>query len=192
MQYLTVGKRDFVYDSFRGVEDTDENSLKPVGGVWLTQYNNQYYNEWVEFILDDPVLLVYKNKGSSIWKQPCSLVTLKESANIFNLANQNDLDYLKQRYPLPGDKFSYKAMSSIYDGIFVNMYSLLRDVKDKGTRERLYKFGVNSLNLFNLDCIDYYQSGFVLIDPFDFEFGCVEAPSYEISIDDTKKRILKK
>ena len=131
MQYLTVGKRDFVYDSFRGVEDTDENSLKPVGGVWLTQYNNQYYNEWVEFILDDPVLLVYKNKGSSIWKQPCSLVTLKESANIFNLANQNDLDYLKQRYPLPGDKFSYKAMSSIYDGIFVNMYSLLRDVKVK-------------------------------------------------------------
>ena len=70
------------------------------------------------------------------------------------------------------------------------MYGLLRDIDDEKLRTRIYKFGVNSLVLFNLDCIDYYQSGVVNIEPFDFECG-MELPFYEINCEHVKKRVLK-
>ena len=192
MEYLTVGTREIKQELFRSIEDTDANNLKPRGGIWLTKYNNAFYNEWVDFILDDPVVLFYKNRNNSIWKQPCSLVTLNDSANIFNLDTSEKLEYLRSNYPLDNNKFSYRDISSIYDGIFVDMYGLLREIKDDKTREQLYRFGVNSLILFNLECINFYKSGFVLIEPFDFESRVYETVSYEIKIEDIKKKILRK
>ena len=188
MKYLTVGTSEIKDELFRNIEDTEASNIKPRGGMWFTKYENEHYNEWVDYILEDPVALYYKSTGSSIWKQPCSLVTLKDSANILMLNNKEILDYLKANYPLADDKFSYEALSHIYDGIFVDMYKLMRNNGDM----RLYKFAVNSLILFNLDCIDYYQPGIVDIEPFDFEYGFCEAPIYNIKCEDTKKRILKK
>ena len=188
MKYLTVGTNEIVKDLFREVEDTESSSMKPRGGLWLTKYENEHYNEWVDYLLEDSVAFYYKSKGSSIWEQPCSLVTLRENANILELSDGNTLDSLKRKYYLNDDKFSYQELSHYYDGIFVDMYKLLHDVND----QRLYKFGVNSLILFNLDCIEYYQSGLVLIEPFDFEYNFCEAPIYEIKCDNVKKRILNK
>ena len=194
MKYLTVGTRDITEELFRDIEDATIDSLKPKGGLWLTVFDERYknYNEWVDFILDEPVILFYKNRHNSIWEQPCSLVTLKDSANIFYLNGKDSLDYLKLNYPLNGQKFSYQEISQIYDGIFIDMYGLLCEIKDLETRNKIFKFGVNSLILFNLSCIDYYQSGTVFIEPFDYEYGRSELTSYEIIYENTKKRILKK
>ena len=191
MKYLTVGTNEITRELFRNIEDTDASSMKPRGGLWLTKYENEYYNEWIDYLLEDSVTFYYKSKGSSIWEQPCSLVTLNESANILKLADNDTLNLLKKKYYLDDDKFSYQALSRNYDGVYVDMYNLLHDT-DLKTRDRLYKFGVNSLVLFNLDCIDYYQSGVVLIEPFDFEYGCEEMTSYVIQCDNVKKKILSK
>ena len=188
MKYLTVGTSEIENELFRNVEDTEPSNIKPKGGLWLTKYYSDRYNEWVDYILEDPVALYYKSRGNSIWEQPCSLVTLNDSANILMLDNKEIFEYLKKNYPLADDKFSYEAISHIYDGIYVDMYKLLHVVNDP----RLYKFAVNSLVLFNLDCIDYYQSGVVNIEPFDYECGFCEAPIYEIKCDDVKKKTLTK
>ena len=192
MKYLTVGTREITQELFRNVEDTEPNNIKPRGGLWLTKYHSEFYNEWVDFILDDPVILFYKNRQNSIWEQPCSLVTLNDSAKIFCLDSKQNLDYLRCTYPLDNDKFSYQAISNIYDGIYVDMYHLLCDIDDDETRKKIFKFGVNSLILFNLSCIDYYHPGTVYIEPFDYEAREYEAISYEIKCDDVKTRILKK
>lgn len=189
MKYLTVGTSEITRERFMNVEDREDDIIKPRGGLWLTKYHDNRYNEWVDYLLEDSIAFYYKSKGHSLWEQPCSLVTLNESANIYALKDSEGLNFLKKNYPLHSDKFSYEAISHNYDGIYVDVYKLLMEV-DSETRQRLYKFGVNSLILFNLDCIDYYQSGVVNIEPFDFEYDHCEAPLYEIKCEDVKKRIL--
>ncbi len=162
----------------------------------MTVYDERYpnYNEWVDYMLEDSNTFYFKSLNYSIWEQPCSLVALKEDANILVLDSREKLDRLRQKHPLANDKFSYEAISNMYDGIIVDMNKLLYNgdtVSDDKTRRQINRFGVNSLILFNLDCIDYYQSGVVSIEPFDFEYGYNEGTSYTINIEDTKKKILK-
>jgi hypothetical protein len=192
MQYLTVGTREITSEAFTCVEDTDIRNIKPRGGIWLTRYQGENYNEWIDFIIDDPVIFYYKSRDYSLWEQPCSLVTLKDDAEIFNLCHRNDLEYLLNNYPIDKYKFSYKKMSMTYDGIYIDMYSLLREVKDDELRQRIYKFGVNTLILFNIECIDYYEPGTVSITPFDYEYGACEFPEYKINIKKEKKKVLNK
>lgn len=194
MKYLTVGTSEITRDLFKKVEDTEATNMKPRGGLWFTKYDESYsnYNEWVDYIIENPTVLYYKSKGHSIWQQPCSLVTLKEPAKLFYLNSKDSLNHLRNNYPLEDRKFSYEAISQVYDGLFVDMYGLLSDIEDDETRSRIYKFGVDSLVLFNLDCIDYYQSGVVLIEPYDFEYAKYEGTTYEIKYDNVKKRILEK
>ena len=192
MQYLTVGISDVRDDLFKPVEDTD--GIKPRRGIWLTKFDPRYknYNEWVDFLLDNPVTFFYKNKGTSIWEQPCSIVTLKEDAKIFQLDSKESFQYLVENYPYNDHMFSYQKMSQDYDGIFVKILGLLSDITDGKLREQIFKFAVDSLILFNVSCIDYYQSGVVSIEPFDYEYGEAEMTSYEIKYDDVKKKIRKK
>ena len=187
MQYLTVGTSEIREDLFCKIEDT--GTIKPKGGLWLTIYDPRYknYNAWVDFILDDPITFFYKNRGTSIWEQPCSVVTLKEDARIFELDSQESLTLLNEKYA-----GSYDLLSKDYDGMFVHMLGLIGDVNDARLREQVLRFGVDSLVLFNLSCIDYYQSGIVAIEPFDYEYGAVEMTSYEIKYEDAKKKIRKK
>jgi len=198
MHYLTVGTSEITRDLFRKVENAAGDNMKPRGGLWLTIYNELYddYNEWVDYLLEDSTAFYYKSRNYngqnySMWNQPCSLVTLKDDANIYVLDSKEKLDSLREKHPIADGKFSYIDMSQIYDGIFVDMNKLLCSVSDGAMRSKICKFGVNSLVLFNLDCIDYYQSGVVSITPFDFEYAAYEGTQYKIKIDDTKKKILK-
>ena len=50
MQYLTVGTREIKRELFREIEDTENTNIKPRGGLWLTKYENEHYNEWVDYI----------------------------------------------------------------------------------------------------------------------------------------------
>ena len=96
-----------------------------------------------------------------------------------------------QRYMINNDAFSYVKMSSHYDGIYIDMYKLLFQASGNDISAKIYKFGVNSLVLFNARPIDYYQSGRVLIEPYDFEYNYHDGTTYEIKIDNEKKKILK-
>ena len=130
------------------------------------------------------VTFFYKNRGTSIWEQPCSVVTLTENARIFKLDGQESLTHLNEKYA-----WSYDLLSKDYDGMFVHVLGLIGDVSDAKLREQILRFGVDSLILFNLSCIDYYQSGIVAIEPFDYEYGDLEMTSYEIKYDNTKRRV---
>ena len=67
---------------------------------------------------------------------------------------------------------------------------LYQNYKDKVSKMRSAFIG-NSLILFNLNCVDYYNSGKICVSPFDYE-GDERPGSYEIKLDSVKKRILKK
>lgn len=189
MKYLTVGTREIKRQLFKEIEDVD-GSIKPRGGLWLTEYNELHrnYNDWVDFLIYNPVVFFYKSRNYNMWAQPCSLVTLKEDANIFYLQSKENLDYLIRNYPRQ-NSFSYQDICHIYDGIFVDMFKLIREIDDYQLCRQICKFDVNTLVLFNLDCIDYYQPGIVMIKPFDYEYGDCEELYYEINIESKKYQI---
>ena len=193
MKYLTVGTRKISYELFSPVMDVCEQ-IKPIGGLWLTEYNEAHknYNVWVEYLINNPQVLFYMSRNYSMWENPCSLVTLKDNTNIFYLKNKEDLKYLIVNYPHNNGNFSYQQISNIYDGIFIDMYKLLNQVSNYELCRQLFKFSVNSLILFNLDCIDYYQPGIVSIEPFNYECDECEIQNYEINIENVKKKILRK
>ena len=190
MKYLTVGTRKITKELFRPVEDVN-GSIKPRGGLWLTEYNELYnsYNDWVDFLINNSVVFFYKSRKYSMWEQPCSLVTLKANANIFYLQSRENLDYLINNYSLD-NKFSYQEISHIYDGVFINMFKLIQEIDNYQLCKQLFSFDVNSLILFNLDCIDYYQKGTVNIEPFDYEYGDSELSHYEINIENERCQVV--
>lgn len=188
MKYLTVGTNEIREDLFRNIEDTE--SIKPRGGLWLTEYdeNIKDYNRWVDFILMHPNVLFYKTKDSSPWIQPCSIVSLGDDTKLFSLDSVEKLEYLMRHYPLVGERFSYQDLSKDYDGIYVD----LGRFSDSKKMNDFSSFGVSSFILFHLKCIDYYQAGNVIIEPFDFEDGLNFDRYYQIEYSNVKKKILKK
>ena len=198
MKYLTVGTDEIRRDLFRNVETTElADSMKPAGGMWFSEYNKSGSNEWVRFMMNHIYIWFYKNNNIRVngyvdpFAKPCSLVSLKNDVHLYTLHNSQSLDYLMKYFPANG-KFSYEELSKYYDGIYVDLNRLfsLKDY-DNDILKKFSSFGISSLVLFNLDCIDYYNSGKVILEPFDYEVG--ERPqNYEIKIDDTKKKILKR
>lgn len=193
MKYLTVGTDKIEKRKFIPISDNDNQILKPNGGMWFTKYYEEYknYNEWVDFIIDNPNLLFYKSNGIDIWHQPCSVISLNNNTNMFTLDSFDNWLYLLKEFSYNQDKFSYQKLSKEFDCIYVDIKEMISDIKDEKVFKFIRQFGVNSLLLFNLDCIDYYQSGKVSISPFDLEYHEYEDISYEIEIGDIKKRILK-
>lgn len=191
MEYLTVGTSEIKRDLFVPIKDGDEPSIKPTGGIWLTKYDSQYenYNEWVDYLIDNPDVLFYKSLAYDIWKQPCSLVKLNDDSKIFSLENTDGFEYLINTFKKDSDYFSYEIMSQHYDGIYIDILKMMRNDKYKKQFQLARELCVSSLILFNLDCIDYYQSGHVLITPFDLEYGAYETPNYEIICKKTRKRV---
>ena len=191
MEYLTVGTNEIKKELFIPIKDNEVNIYKPKGGLWLTEYNEKYknYNAWVDYLIDNPDIFFYKNREVDIWKQPCSLVTLKENANIFMLENNTDYPYLMNNFPLDDKKFSYELLAKKCDGIYVDTLNLLKNTNEKNILRMIMQFGVSSLILFNIDCINYYRSGYVLIEPFDFEYYMYESAEYEINYEKVKKKI---
>ena len=195
MKYLTVGTKNINFDLFRDVQDTNErNSMKPAGGLWLTEYNEdiQNYNHWVDFMVGHPYILFYKNKSGSPWRQDCSVVTLKENSNLFYLDSKEKLEYLVSRYPFQDGKFSYPELSRDYDGVYVDLGNLFHASTDYDIFKKFSSFGVSSLILFHLGCIDFYYPGEVLIEPFDYENNMNFDRFYEIKYDKNKKKVLKR
>ena len=194
MKYLTVGTDEIREDLLKRVEDTDlRSSMKPRGGLWLTEFDENLvnFNRWVDFMMLRPNILFHKNRGSNPFIQPCSIVTLNDDTNLYVLHNRESLDYLMKCFPYDG-KFSYEDLSHYYDGIYVDLGGLYHSDYDKNVLSKFSSFDVNSLILFDLGCIDYYQSGSVVIEPFDPDDSYSHDRYYEINYNKEKKKVLKR
>lgn len=188
-KYLSVGTNLIKNELFREIQDSSKSgSIKPSGGFWLTEFNKDFpkYNSWVDYILYIyPYVLFYKTNGNNPFKQKCVLVTLKDCANIYNLSNLQEYNYLLDNYSV-NEEISFRKLSDDYDGVYVDLSSLLKCLDSKDYA-KVRSFGVNTLLLFNLGCIDYYHPGIVDIAEFDYEY--IEYTSfidYEIKLDSKK------
>ena len=205
MKYFNFGINEIREDKFNPIDNSKAiDDIKPIGGLWATKHNEEYkdFNKWIDFILYyNKHLFFYKyNKADGLvnWHQPCSLITLTDKANLFNLTDIDKYNYLLKKYPYDNNRFSYKDLSKNYDGLYIEPNRIENSKLDDNTKKKINKFGLDSLVLFNLDCIDYYQKGIVSIEPFeyecDFDASCcgLDEPQYEINISNEKKKILKR
>lgn len=192
-KYLTVGTDEIRRNLFVPVSDVNAHSeVKPSGGLWLTDFDTNIpnYNNWVNHLLYSKMsVFFYKNRNSNPFKQPCCVVTLKEDANIFQLKSREGYQFLLDKFPNGKGGFSYERISEKYDGIYVDLTHFLYSM-DIDEARKFYSFDVNTLILFNCDCIDHYYSGVVDIVPFDpTEVWAIEWFDYVIKWDGEKRYV---
>ena len=203
MQYLTIGTDEITEEKFRAIQDR-KDSIKPTGGLWLTEYKNEKYNSWVNFLLEP------KNENSNIYTYkyykyygynvPCVLVSLKDDSNIFFLDKINKLKYLMENYKSDDNIFTFEGLSKKYDGIFIRPYEMIDKKVDWEISKKFFTFCVDTLLLFNLNCIDFYQKGNVDIVSFfpednleNPDYGCdSDEPRYTIKFKESKEKVLKR
>lgn len=187
MKYLSIGTTQIFKDLMLDIKNQD--NAKFSGGIWATEQNEKFdnYNPWIDYILSNPHILFHKNLISN-GELSGVLITLKSNAKIFNLIKRNDLEFLKQKYSNGNGWINFELLSQDYDGIYINLFSLQRELEDRDL-EGIRTFAVNSLNIFNIDAISYYQEIKVIIDK-ELIFNRYEIPNYKIIVDDNKKTIL--
>lgn len=185
--YLSVGTNQILEDLHQPIKN---GKPKPSGGLWATIYDKNYpnYNPWIEFLSITPHVLFYKRSKSNPFLIPAVLITLKDSARIFTLKNNSQLEFLKKYYPTSDNWIDFENLSKDYDGIFIDLASIYHDV-DTIDKCQLAEFAVSSLIVFNLDCIKHYQKATVDIEPFDYEYEH-EFSIYQIIIEDELQDIM--
>ena len=188
MQYLTVGTDEIYQSKFRPVGNRTD-SIKPTGGLWLTKYYNRCNNDWVNYLLENPDTLYSKTDGEDIYVQPCSLVTLKDNSFIYMLRDDISYRFLMNCYSDVHEKLSFERLSLDFDGMFIDLSSLKDNMNGLIPFQMLDEYSVDTLILFNLDCIDYYQSGKVIIDYDPSSIYDIDVSDYEIKVDNVRKRV---
>ena len=185
--FLHVGKNNLNSFTFRPIQDgilTTGELTKPYGGLWLTYQakENKTGNEWIEFLSWHPNILIYGHYLNPDATMKCLLVKLKDTRKIFILDNQTKLNFLMQNYP-SSNLFSYEKLSQDDDGIYLNISQFYHYPI---YNQYFSKFAVNTLLLFNYNCIDYYYPGEIIIEDLNefYEFNY-----YQINIKDLKKEI---
>ncbi len=186
--FLQVGKNEINPFTFHPIQDGLLNNgtfSKPQGGLWFTshQKENTAGNEWVEFLSWHPNIAVYGHYLDLDRTMKCVLIELKKTAKIFYLDSSEKLNFLKTNYS-SSNLFSYEALSQDYDGIFINIHKFYNHPL---FNDYFLKFAVDTLLLFNYNCIACYYPGQITINDLnsDFEFS-----DYKINISDTPYPIL--
>ena len=178
--FLSVGKNVLTLESFQPIENTD--FLKPIGGLWATKHNlkDACYNKWVYYLTQNPHIIYHKYQGCDI---PSVFFTLKKDARILTIDSKIVIDGLKVNYPTSDGQIDYTALAKDYDGIFVDIMGL----SSSNLQEYEEQYCVNTLLLFNLDCILYYKQALVHFEMFDvFDEESIE---YNVLAKNTKHYI---
>lgn len=164
------------------------NGSKPNGGLWATVQDKDInnFNPWIEFLRFHPHILFYKYTNP--FQIPATLITLKESANIFSVKNINELNFLKTYYKDNKGWIDFEALTKDFEGLLIDIDSLLTQNIDDDIKIKLLEFGVSSLILFNLDSIAYYQQAQIDIAPYDYEYE-KEFTNYKIIYSTTRLSI---
>ena len=162
-QYVTIGTPAISKNIFRNILRPANNfSFKPSGGLWACDYSEFILSSWYYYLVNkNPGLQCIKNAETGV------IFTLKNSANILNLNNGKQIIDLAEKYPsyhhlLSYHKelnskekiFDFEEISRIYDGIYVDYYNISFS---KDSVETFKSWELNTLLLFNLDCIESYK-----------------------------------
>lgn len=184
--YLSIGTDQLFSELFQPIKNTKD---KPTGGLWATHYdlNNPQYNIWAEYLLTHPYILYYKNNLNFPKGIPAVVINLKKNVNLFTINSKSKLDFLKQKYPTDDNWIDFEKLSADYDGIFINVDTLLLD-KNIEDKTKLTKFSVDSLILFNLKCIENYYSAYIDFNLFDYYLER-ELANYNIYINTESNKI---
>ncbi len=156
--YISVGSKVISREMFKPVfRSFDRYSCKPIGGFWACEYKDLFnISDWFNLLLNEPDIRKSKNISYA------TLFSLKHDSNILYIDDVYVLEKLISKYPsihhiLLGHSdipLSYEALADCYDGIFVDIYKLSSQCASRA----FSNWDINSLLLFNLDCIDKYQS----------------------------------
>lgn len=184
--YLSIGTNFLAKDLEQPITNS---SIKPSGGLWATIQDpeNIKFNPWMEYLSMNPYVLFYKQKNGDPFKIPAVLITLKNDANVFTLTNTNELDFLKKHYPRTDNWIDFQKLSQDFDAIFIKVkgYNNISSEDQK----KLNSFVVDSLIIFNLDCIKHYQKANIDIEPYDYIYESTFT-SYDINIESTIEQII--
>lgn len=183
MNYLSIGTNVLLSELFLEIKNTDK--IKPTGGLWATIYEGIHYNEWVDYLCSHPHLIFYHNYEDP-YSLPAVKFTLKSDSQIFIVDSIEKIYFLKSKYPYKS-WIDYEKLSQDYDGIYIDIRSLSAN-DDKLIQDIINAFSVNTLVLFNTNCIDFYQKATIDLSSIDFE-NPFEYPEYTIQVNTSKKQI---
>lgn len=161
-EYIHIGSKVLSKDVFRKVLRPLNNFLyMPSGGLFACPYKGpDKISEWYQFLISDPDIAKYKNINAGV------IFHLKKEANILVIDSYSKVLELIKKYPshhqiksyifpITEDTtlFDFESLQEDYDGIYVN-YSTF--ILCKPTTAIFNNWIVNTLLLFNLDCIESY------------------------------------
>lgn len=177
MKFISVGSDSLYPELFMSIKNS--TIKKPSGGLWATPYLCDTYNEWLDFLVDNLETFYRKRMDTN---NKAIVFELKSTANILEIKTFHDIEQLIAQYNDGNDWFSFEELASFYDGIYINLTALGQDEeKDFFIYRHLLKYSVNTLLLFNLNCINSYQKA--SIDFFqDYCCGMTQY-SYKINIE---------
>lgn len=186
-QYVTVGTKTISSNIFRRILRPLNNfAFKPNGGLWATEFNRYIISDWYEYIITkDSYLQILKSF------KVAAVFTLKDNAKILTIDSCNQINELAKKYPSyhhmlglcePLTKqnaiFDFEELSKEYDGVYVDYYK----INFSGEIETFKTWSINTLLLFNINCIESYQSiDIIPQNPYDSE----DLPKI-VSISDSK------
>ena len=173
-EYVTIGAKNIAEDIFRKIlRPLDINFYKPNGGLWSSELISRIYciSEWHDYLLyEDQETASYKNINAG------AIFTLKSNARILNIDSEEKIIELSQKYPswhyilthYDNPKLNiidFEALSKDYDGVEVSINKL--GYNEPGLT--FSSWSVNTLLLFNLNCIEKYQSIDIEVSLFNYD-----------------------
>ena len=167
-KYITIGTPIISNDIFRNIlRPLDNFSLKPTGGLWASKFNLPYGKicPWFDYLLDARGIARSISEYRDLTK--ATIFTLKENANILVINKTAQILELAEKYPSyhhllnhnfeiseKTTLFDFENISKIYDGIYINYENIYYENKSTV----FDTWSVDTLLLFNLNCIKEYQS----------------------------------
>ncbi len=173
-QYITIGNPIISKDLFRNIlRPLDNFSFKPTGGLWASEFISNFnkISPWYDYLKEAKSIATYMLQYKDL--KLASIFTLKENANILIIDSVNQILELSKKYPsyhhiLTNNNniiFDFEEISRKYDGIYLNYNNLLYQT----TINTFDSWNVNTLLIFNLDCIKEYQTVKINIDFEDYD-----------------------
>lgn len=161
-KYVMVGAPIISKEIFRNVlRPLDNYNFIPNGGFWASDYiDAAEVSAWNKYLNQRREIAEAKDTTQS------TIFTLKDNAKILTIETVEDILALSKKYPsyhhILGyieeiddrrTTFDFEILSKEYDGIYVNYKKIYKENKTMVFKD----WEVDTLLLFNLDCIKEYQ-----------------------------------
>jgi hypothetical protein len=182
MEYVNIGTDKLLSEYFICPMNSDKK-LKPAGGLWTTSYCSPYFNEWIDFLIQNPDYYGRYIQPGDPFRMTGAIVSIKSNARIFNIRDLESFSELANKY-----NFDFERVALDYDGIYVEPYHLT-GINSSVAKEMGRLFAVKTLSLFDLSIIESYRKVLFSIDNFDYTSDYGNDVSYE-GLEETEKQLV--